>query len=158
MIRLSPAQKRHYATIYVLKMLDLKPEDGGQVIPVLLPAELASLEDLLEEMAVAGLIRIDRKKQRYVLAERGVELLGALIDEIEVIIEELDELEAEEVVEILRQRNLDPFRVRFLWGWYDGEFDDVEAYQRRRGFDEIEPWWAAFILSDAFYEDLARDL
>ena len=116
MSRLSPAQKRHYATIYVLKMLDLKPEDGGQVIPVLLPAELAPLEDLLEEMAVAGLIRIDRKKQRYVLAERGVELLGALIDEIEVIIEELDELEAEEVVEILRQRNLDPFRVRFLWG------------------------------------------
>lgn len=155
---LSEAKKRHYATIYILKKLDLDPRDGGVEIPVLVPPELAPIEELLESMAIEGLLAIDRKRQRYVLTSRAVETVGLLIDEIEAIIEEFDDEEIDEVVAELRARNLDVLRVRFLWGWYDGEFDDVVLYQERRGLSPIERDWAAFILSDAFYDDLLRDL
>jgi len=154
----SEAKKRYYATIYVLKKLDLDVDEGGVDLPVLLPPDLAPLDDLLEAMAIEGLVAIDRRRQSYVLTERGVETVGLLIDEIEGIIEEFDDQETDEVVALLRARNLDVMRVRFLWGWYDGEFDDVVAYQRRRGFAEVERDWASFILSDAFYDDLERDL
>ncbi len=154
----SDAKKRYYATLYVLKKLDLDVDEGGVELPVLLPPELAPLEELLETMAIEGLVSIDRRRQRYVLTARGIEAVGLLIDEIEGVIEEFDDQETAEVVATLRARNLDVMRIRFLWGWYDGEFDDVVAYQQRRGFAEIERDWAAFILSDAFYEDLERDL
>jgi hypothetical protein len=158
MMPLSEAKKRYYATIYILKKLDLDPRDGGVEIPVLVPPELAPIEELLESMAVEGLLAIDRRRQRYVLTERAIETVGLLIDEIEAIIEEFDDEEVDEVLAELRARNLDVLRVRFLWGWYDGEFDDVVAYQERRGVAPIERDWAAFILSDAFYDDLLRDL
>lgn len=155
---LSEAKKRYYATIYILKMVDLDPREGGVEIPVLVPPELAPIEDLLESMAIEGLLAIERKRQRYVLTDRGVESIGLLIDEIEAIIDEFDDEETDAVIAELRARNLDVLRIRFLWGWYDGEFDDVVLYQERRGFAKIETDWAAFILSDAFYDDLLRDL
>ena len=154
----SDAKKRYYATVYILKKLDLDAEEGGVELPVLLPAELAAIDELLEAMAIEGLLSIDRRRQRYALTKRGIETVGLLIDEIEGVIEEFDDEAIEEVVTTLRARNLDVMRVRFLWGWYDGEFDDVVSYQRRRGFAEIEQDWASFILSDAFYDDLERDL
>ena len=155
---MSEAKKRYYATIYVLKRLDLEVDEGGVTLPVLLPPEFAALEDLLISMAVEDLIEIDPKRQIYRLTERGIETIGLLIDEIEAVIDEFDDAEVSEVLRILRARNLDVLRIRFLWGWYDGEFDDVVNYQRRRGFAEIERDWATFILSDAFYDDLQRDL
>ena len=155
---ISDAKKRYYATIYVLKKLDLDVKEGGIELPVLLPPDLAPLDGLLETMAIEGLVSIDRRRQRYVLADRGLETIGLLIDEIEGIIEEFDDEETSDTIAILRRRNLDVMRIRFLWGWYDGEFDDVVAYQRRRGFAEIERDWASFVLSDAFYDDLERDL
>jgi len=154
----SDAKKRYYATIYVLKKLDLDVDEGGVDLPVLLPPDLAPLDELLEAMAIEGLVAIDRRRQRYVLTERGIETVGLLIDEIEGIVEEFDDQDTGEVVAVLRARNLDVMRIRFLWGWYDGEFDDVVAYQRRRGFAEVERDWASFILSDALYDDLERDL
>ena len=69
-----------------------------------------------------------------------------------------DDEEVEDMIEELERRHLDVFRVRFLWGWYQGEFDDVVLFQQRRGFDEIERAWQHFILDDAFYENLALDL
>ncbi len=155
---ISEANKRYYATTVLLKRLDLDADEGGIELPVLLPPELAVLEDVLMSMAVEGLIEIDRKRQIYGLTERGIETIGLLIDEIEAVIDEFDDEEVSDVLGILRARNLDVLRIRFLWGWYDGEFDDVISYQRRRGFAEIERDWATFILSDAFYEDLERDL
>lgn len=154
----SEANKRYYATIYLLKRLDLDVDEGGVELPVLLPPEFGVLEDVLMTMAVEGLVEIDRKRQIYGLTERGIEAIGLLIDEIEAVIDEFDDEEVSEVIRVLRARNLDVLRIRFLWGWYDGEFDDVISYQRRRGFSEIEPDWATFILSDAFYGDLGRDL
>lgn len=151
-------QKMTYAGLWVLKMLDLSPEEGGVELDVNLPHAWAPLEPVLDRLVLEGLVEIDRKKGRYLLGDRGIEYLGMLIDEAEGYIEELDEMETEEVVRTLRRRNVDPMRVRFLWGWYQGELDDLVVYQQRRGFSEIERDWAAFLLDDALYEDLARDL
>lgn len=151
-------QKLTYAGIYLLKLLDLAPEDGGIEISVVLPHELQPLEPALDRLLFEGLIEIDRKKGRYRLTQRGTDYVGLLIDETEALIDELDELPAAEVVEILRSRNLDPLRIRFLWGWYQGELDDLVTFQQRRGADPVERDWALYLLSDELYEDLARDL
>lgn len=147
-----------YAGIYLLKQLDLAPEDGGLELPVVLPHELQPLEPALDRLLLEGMIEIDRKKGRYRLTARGIDHVGMLIDEIEALIEELDERPAAEVVEIVRRRNLDPLRVRFLWGWYQGELDDLVTFQQRRGVTPVERDWALYLVSDALYEELGRDL
>lgn len=151
-------QKLTYAGIYLLKLLDLSPKDGGLEIPVVLPHEMDALEPALDRLLMDGMIEIDRKKGRYRLTQRGTDYVGMLIDEIEALITELDERPAPEVVRIIRQRNLDPMRVRFLWAWYQGEIDDLVTFQQRRGVDEVERDWGSYLLADEFYEELARDL
>jgi hypothetical protein len=155
---LSESQKITYAGIWALKMLDLGPKQGGVALDVLLPHDWAPLEGVLEQLVLDGLVAIDRRKGRYVLTPQGVEHVGALIDEAEAYIDEFDDEELDEVMRIVRRRNLDPMRVRFLWGWYQGEFDDLVLFQQRRGFAELERDWASFLLSDEFYGDLSRDL
>jgi hypothetical protein len=54
--------------------------------------------------------------------------------------------------------DLDPLRARFLWGWYQGEFDDVVLFQQRRGADPVEYEWPLYVTSDDFYNELERDL
>lgn len=155
---LTESQKTTYAGLWVLKMLDLGVKEGGVELDVLLPHDWDPLEPVVEQLVLDGLVAIDRKKGRYVLTPNGIAHIGTLIDEAEAYIDELDAKEREDVVRTLQRRNLDPMRVRFLWGWYQGEFDDPVLYQQRRGFPEIERDWASFLLSDAFYADLARDL
>ena len=29
------------------------------------------------------------------------------------------------MLEVARARKLDPLRIRFMWGWFEGEFDDL---------------------------------
>jgi DNA-binding PadR family transcriptional regulator len=147
-----------YAGIHLLKKLDLTAEDGGIELPVLLPHAYQPLEPALERLALDGYVEIDRKRGRYQLTSGGTDHIGALIDEAEALIDELDELETEEVVEIVRRRNLDPMRVRFLWGWYQGEFDDLVLFQQRRGVATVERDWALYLQSEDFYAELARDL
>jgi hypothetical protein len=151
-------QKLTYAGIYLLKLLDLAAEDGGIEIPVVLPHELQPLDPVLDRLLMEGLIEIDRKQGRYRLTARGTDHVGALIDETEAIIEELDERPAAEVVEIVRRRHLDPLRIRFLWGWYQGELDDLVLFQERRGADPVERDWALYLVSDELFAELARDL
>jgi hypothetical protein len=151
-------QKLTYAGIYLLKLLDLAPEDGGREIPVVLPHELQPLDPVLDRLLLEGLVEIDRKKGRYRLTTRGTDHVGMLIDEIEALIEELDSRPPAEVVRIIRQRNLDPMRVRFLWGWYQGELDDLVTFQQRRGASPVEDDWALYLVADDFYAELARDL
>lgn len=150
--------KLTYAGIYLLKLLDLAPEDGGLEIPVILPHELQPLDPALDRLLLESLVEIDRKRGRYRLTAKGTDYVGLLIDETEALIDELDDLPAAEVVEIVRRRNLDPLRVRFLWGWYQGELDDLVLFQQRRGVSPVEHDWALYLLSDDFYEELARDL
>lgn len=155
---LDEEQRHYYAGIYALKMIDLGAAKGGADLPVLPTPQTAPLEPVLDALHMDGLLEIDRKKQRYKLTRAGLDAIAVLIDEIEQIIEEFDEAEIDETIRTLRARGRDVLRVRFLWGWYDGEFDDVVAYQRRRGLHPIEADWPAFITSPVFFEDLARDL
>ena len=151
-------QKLSYAGIYVLKKMDLKPADGGVAMPVVLDAALSPLEEALERLVMQGYLEIDRKAQRYKITKLGYKYIGTLIDEAEAVIDEFDEWETADMVAELERRNLDPLRARFLWGWYQDEFDDLVQFQHRRGIDPVEPDWAAFVTSDAFYDNLALDL
>ena len=152
------AEKLLYAGIHVLKKMDLKPEDGGLVLPVVLPHELEPLDEVLQELAVAGFVAINRRKERWEITKAGFEQIGALIDEAEALIDEFDDEEPAEMIAELQRRHLDAFRARFLWGWYQGEFDDLVLFQQRRGVDPVERSWADYLVSDAFYDNLALDL
>lgn len=147
-----------YAGIYVLKKMDLKPADGGITLPVIMDALHSPLEEVVERLVMQGHLAIDRKAQRYSITKAGYRHIGALIDEAETIIDEFDDWETVDMVAELRSRNLDPLRARFLWGWYQGEFDDLIQFQERRGIEPIEHAWPHFITSPAFYDNLALDL
>jgi hypothetical protein len=151
-------QKQTYAGLYLMKKLDLKPEDGGLELPVVLPSELSPLDETLQQLAVDDLISINAKKNRYELTPQGITYLGSAIDEAEALVDELDDLEVEEAIAELRGRNLDVYRARFLWGWYEGEFDDLVSFQERRGVSPVERMWAFYLMSDAFWAELAREL
>ncbi len=151
-------QKLSYAGIYVLKKMDLKPADGGVALPVIMDAFHSPLEETAERLVMQGHLAIDRKTQRYTITKLGYRHIGTLIDEAESIIDEFNDWETVDMVAELRARNLDPLRARFLWGWYEGEFDDLVVFQERRGISPVEPDWPAFITSDEFYANLDLDL
>ena len=155
---ISAEDKTRYVGIYLLKKLDLAPEDGGLALPVVLPSDLAPLDEPLQELAVAELVEIDRKKGVYRLTPAGVARLGELIDEAEALVEALDDAELDEALSELRRRRYDLLRARFLWAWYDGEIDDLAAWQERRGVRPVETLWAYYLTSDAFFAELAREL
>src|SRR5256885_1595838 len=108
-------QKQTYAGLYLMKKLDLKPEDGGLTLPVVLPSELSPLDETLQQLAVDDLIAINAKKNRYELTAQGIAYLGTVIDEAEALVDEFDDDEVEDVLRELGARNLDVFRARFLW-------------------------------------------
>lgn len=149
---------RLYAGIYVLKKMDLRPEDGGLVFPIALPSDLTPLDEILRELAVDGRVELNARKNRWDLTKAGLAYLATLIDEAEALIEEFDDDELPEVVAELRARNLDPLRARFLWGWFDGEFDDLVEFQRQRGVKPVQTLWAYYLTDDEFYGELAKDL
>jgi hypothetical protein len=155
---ISDEQKHTYASLYLLKKLDLAPEDGGLELPVVLPSELSPLDETLQQLAVDDLIAIHAKKNRYELTTQGIAHLGNVIDEAEALVDEFDDHEVEDAIRELRARNLDVFRARFLWGWYEGEFDDLVLFQERRGVSPVERLWAFYLMSDAFWTELAREL
>jgi hypothetical protein len=147
-----------YAGLWILKKLDLRPEDGGMEFPVVLPSELEPLDPILQQLAVDDLVRIDAKKGRYELTRKGTDYLRRHIDEAVDLLDEFDEAEVDETVAELRRRNLDPLRARFLWGWYEGELDDLVTFQEQRGVQPVERMWAFYLTSDDLYRELAKDL
>ncbi len=153
-----PEQKQQLASLYILKKMDLKPDDGGLVFPVVLPSELSPLDELLGDLAVEDLITINAKKARYDLTQKGLDYLGRVIDEASEMVDELDDLEVDEAIAELRSRNLDLLRARFLWGWYEGELDDLVAWQEQRGVKPVERMWAFYLTSDEFWRELSREL
>jgi hypothetical protein len=150
--------KHTYVGLWLLKKLDVDPKDGGMELPVVLPAELAPLDEVLQQLAVDELIAINAKKGRYELTKKGIEYLGRVIDEASDLVDEFDDQETEDVVAALHERNLDPFRARFLWGWFDGELDDLVLFQERRGVRPIERLWAFYLMGDELWRELAKDL
>lgn len=150
-------QKHTLVGLWILKKLDLRPEDGGMEFPVVLPSELSPLDETLQQLAVDDHVAIDPKKGRYQLTKKGIAYLGEVIDEAQEMVDELEELETDEAVAELRARNLDLLRARFLWGWYEGELDDLVLFQERRGVQPVERMWAFYLTSDDFFRELARD-
>ena len=155
---ISEEQKLLYAGMYMLKKLDLSPKEGGMQVPVLLPSELTPLDEVMQKLLFDDMVKINRRKERYDLTKKGVAYIGRLIDEAEELVDEFDDEELEDVIEELEERNLDVFRARFLWGWYEGEFDDLELFQQRRGVEPVETLWAYYLVDDAFYNELAKDI
>jgi hypothetical protein len=144
--------------LYLLKKLDLKPDDGGLELPIVLPSDLAPIDEPLQQLAVDGRIEIHARKQRYALTPSGIAYLGAVIDEAAGMVEELDDLEPADAIAELRTRKRDLLRARFLWGWYTGELDDLVLFQEQRGANPVERLWAYYLTSDALWHELARDL
>src|SRR4051812_2228533 len=103
-VPLSAEQKLTYAGIWLLKKMDLSPEDGGMVMPIVMPPELTPLDDVLEALYLAGRIELDRKKERYQITRQGFEYIGQLIDEAEALVDEFEDYETPEVVAQLRAR------------------------------------------------------
>lgn len=155
---ISEEQKQTLVGLWLLKKLDLEPKDGGMEFPVVLPSELSPLDEYLQTLAVQDHIAINEKKGRYELTSQGLAYLGEVIDEARDLVEELEEMETEEAIEELRARKYDLMRARFLWGWYEGELDDLVRFQERRGVEPIERMWAFYLTSDDFFRELARDL
>jgi predicted transcriptional regulator len=151
-------QKHTFVSLILLKKLDLSPEDGGLELPVVLPSELSPLDEVLQQLAVDDLVVINAKKNRYELTKQGIAYLGTMIDEASALVDEFDELDVEDAIAALRARNLDVMRARFLWGWFEGEFDDLVLFQERRGVEPVERFWAFYLMSDAFWTELSRDL
>jgi hypothetical protein len=150
--------RNRYIGIWLLKKLDLPPEEGGMIFPVVLPSELSPLDEHLQDLAVDDLIEINPKRGRYELTKKGIAYLGQLLDEASDLVDELDELETDEAMAELRRRGLDVYRARFLWGWFDGELDDLVNFQERRGIKPVERLWAYYLTDDAFWNELAKDL
>ena len=151
-------RKQSYIGLWLLKKLDLKPEDGGISFPVVLDGELSPLDEPLQQLAVDELIQINVKKARYELTKKGIAHLGEVIDEASDLVDELDDLETDEAIAEIRSRGLDLFRARFLWGWFDGEYDDLVLYQERRGVAPIERMWAFYLTGDDFWREIAKDI
>ena len=152
-------EKKHsYIALWLLKKLDLKPEDGGMTFPVVLDGELSPLDESLQQLAVEDLIAINAKKGRYELTKKGIAYLGEVIDEASDLVDELDDLETDEAIAELHSRGLDVYRSRFLWGWFDGEFDDLVLYQERRGVTPVERMWAFYLTGDDLWREIAKDI
>ena len=151
-------RKQSYIGLWLLKKLDLKPEDGGISFPVVLDGELSPLDEPLQQLAVDELIQINVKKARYELTKKGIAHLGEVIDEASDLVDELDDLETDEAIAEIRSRGLDLFRARFLWGWFDGEYDDLVLYQERRGVSPVERMWAFYLVGDEFWREIAKDI
>ena len=149
--------RQTYISFYVLKMLDLDPKEGGVELPVILPSDWSPLEPVIDRLIIDGLVEINQKKGRYQITQRGIDYVGTLIDEAEAYIDEFDDEDVLVMIRELERRHIDPMRVRFLWGWYQGEFDDPVVFQQRRGVVPVEHDWASYLLSDDFFSELARD-
>lgn len=150
--------KYTYVALWILKKLDLDPKEGGMEFPVVLPAELSPLDDYLQQLAVDDFVAINPKKGRYELTKKGIAYLGEVIDEASDLVDDLDDLETDEAIAELQARGLDVFRARFLWGWFDGEFDDLVLFQERRGVRPVERMWAFYLTGDDFWREIEKDL
>lgn len=157
-MKLDEDKKHLYAGVWLLKKMDLKPEDGGLELKLQLPHELAPLEDVLMPLIGAGHVAINKKKEKYEITKAGFAYIGELIDEAEALIEEFEDMEEADVVRALKARRLDPFRARFLWEWYTGELDDLVLFQQRRGIAPVQTLWAYYLLDDDFWNALAEDV
>lgn len=164
-------KRQVYSELIVLKLMDVGPDDGGVEFPRDLPSELSPLQTILEELRFKGLIEIVAKKRGalaamrfkakeevYALTPAGVEHLGRVIDEAEGYVTEYDEMDTADMIADAQSKKRDPVRIRFLWGWFEGEFDDLALFQERRDIEPVERLWAYYMTSNEFWAEVVKDL
>ena len=155
---ISDEAKQRYIGMQLLRFLDIDPKDGGIPFPAVPDGALVALDEPLQELGVAGYAEINAKKGIWQLTKSGIAYLGTLIDEASDLVDELDELETDEAIRELQSRGLDVFRARFLWGWFEGEFDDLVLWQERRGITPVERLWSFYLTGDELWNELAKEL
>ena len=145
-----------YAGIYLLKMMEAEPPP----FQVPLSSQDESLEPILDDLLFRELILIDPEKSAYQISQKGVEYVDSLIDEIEGYIDEYQDFEPATRVNLMKRDHVNPLRARFLWGLYDGEFDDLVEWQDQSQFSpsEIKINWRQIITSKEFYDYLFEDI
>ena len=170
-MRLSDEKKQAWIELLLLKWMDLAPDEGGKEFPVQLPYELDPIQPYLQELRFRGLIEVAAKprgalgalrgkpkEEYYRLTQAGLDYLGRVIDEAEGIVNVFDDMEVDEIKGEALARGLDPERIRFLWGWYQGEFDDLAVFQEQRAIEPVERLWAFYLISDDFFATFLADL
>lgn len=154
---ISAPQKHTFAGIYLLKKLDLPPEDGGVALSSTLAEDVSALAPVLEQLAQQGLVESAGDPPLYALTHAGLEHLDALMDEAEALAPTDAALQTDDAIHAHEHQGLRSLRERFLWSWYRGELDDLVGYQRARALEPLEASWARFLLSDALYDTLGLD-
>jgi len=149
-----------YAGIYVLKKLDRPPADGGYFFEVPLMGLDEHLEPILDDLLFHDIIEIDVDHARYSLTKEGIQYIDKLIDEIEGYIDKYQEYEPVTRVNLMKRDKINPLRARFLWGLYDGEFDDFDQWQENWNIapDEKTADWREIITMKEFYDMLFEDI
>ena len=149
-----------YAGMYVLKMLDMPPDQGGHVFEVPLSGPDERIEPVLDDLMFHSLVTIDEQNFRYALTDEGTEYIGKLLDEIEGYIAKYQEFEPTTKVNLMKRDRVNPLRARFLWGLYDGEFDDFKQWQENWNIDPAEQTedWQDVVVMKEFYDMLFDDI
>ena len=149
-----------YAGMYILKKIDLPPDEGGHPFEVPLTGLDEHMEPILDDLMFHGLIDIDTVKTQYVLTADGTDYIHKLIDEIEGYINKYQDFEPTTRVNLMKRDRINPLRARFLWGLYDGEFDNFDQWQENWGItaeNKIDDW-RDVITSKPFYDMLFEDI
>ncbi|MDH5681585.1 MAG: hypothetical protein OEZ36_08360 [Spirochaetota bacterium] len=149
-----------YAGMYILKRLDLPAEEGGHAFEVPLAGLDEHLEPILDDLMFHNLIEIDENAVRYALSDEGRGYVDKLIVEIEGYIDKYQEFEPTTRVNLMKRDRINPLRARFLWGLYDGEFDDFELWQENWEVPATEKLsdWRDVITKKEFYDMLFEDI
>ncbi len=149
-----------YAGLYILKMVDLPPEEGGHLFEVPLSGLDEQMEPILDDLFFHNLIEIDTDKARYALSQDGSDYVDKIVAEVEDYIDKYQEFDPATKVSLMRRDKMNPLRARFLWGLYDGEFDDFNEWQENWNIDPTQRKedWQDVITSKDFYDMLFEDI
>ncbi|GMT50338.1 MAG: hypothetical protein IEMM0008_1877 [bacterium] len=149
-----------YSGLYILKKLDLPPEEGGHLFEVPLSGLDEHMEPILDDLFFHNLIDIDTDNARYALTQEGSEYIDKIVAEVEGYIDKYQEFDPATKVNLMRRDKVNPLRARFLWGLYDGEFDDFNEWQENWDIDPTQRKddWREVITSKDFYDMLFENI
>ena len=149
-----------YAGMYILKTMDPEaPENIHHVYEVPLERDDEILEPVLDDLLYRSLVEIDSKNTCYKITGKGMDYIQQLINETESLLEKYAEMEPRTRLAIMRRDGINLLRARFLWGWYDGEFDDLVEFQHIQEWEgDIQTIWQIFIVSKEFYDALFEEI
>ena len=92
------------------------------------------------------------------LCQKGEQYIDSLVQEIESYMDKYEDFEPQTRINLMKRDQIDPLRARFLWGIYDGEFDDLVQWQAQaHSFKPFEDW-RQLITSKDFYDFLFQEI